>query len=81
MKDLDNLKGEFIRGKNINSCYKVIETLISTFEKESGRLIISGILGRSNVYLNGDKRAMTASNRIYYIDCGIASYIAIQRNF
>lgn len=41
-------------------------------------LIYCGIIGRSHLYLDGNKRNMVASRRTYYIDCGIANYIAIK---
>ena len=39
-------------------------------------IIISGIIGTCDLYLDGDVNNIYNSRRMYYIDCGIANYIA-----
>lgn len=41
-------------------------------------LVYSGIIGECGLYNNGDIKEYIASRRIYYMDCGIASYIGKQ---
>lgn len=39
-------------------------------------LIYSGIIGVEGLYLDGDRLNFLSSRRMYYLDCGLANYIA-----
>lgn len=61
---------------NIANQSRNSKTLVSREEvlKAIEWLIYSGIIGRSSLYVNGDRRNISPSRRTYYLDCGVANY-------
>lgn len=71
-------------GKYIDTVVKIAnqarnqKTLVSREEvvRATEWLVYSGIVGVCHLYIDGNIKNKAASRRTYYIDCGIANYIA-----
>lgn len=56
----ENEEQEYKEREDINSCYDVIQSLLETFQRESG------------YYFQTSKEALLF---LYYMDCGLAAYV------